>query len=762
MRAPVEVQRCSASLSEVQKHFADLDIKKASLHPTPPSAPVRVESNPIPPPADELAERLAELERLPQTPKVQDLRPVPLTKSNSKVSDGGQTHQDSGYASIASSPEGLEPEKSREPGFSSSKLRVFERPIPEYLQHRFYDLKVLYSEDLLRAVYKKNVDQKDLSMKLKYLGKSEPSAQLYIVVQCEAKFAKKVKKFFAQNIVQEYMDNDFKLHVINRPPRGLASAEEIAVYGLDSTGMTTMCGQPIMLSNGETSVFATLGGIVQVSKPSDEMPQLYGFTAAHSLLPLIRQKTGSLGDDISDTSDEDDDFMDEDDDILFELPSEDEWEEDSHPFNIQNAAVIGNIVANSVDMPTNRDWSLVSLSQQLWLPNLVHPQSPSRGSEHRFIYFSAASLPYSYSTSVLVATCHGTQHGSLETGKSFLFSSPGAEFTQTFDLKLEGGYGLRPGDSGSWVVDSLSGRVLGHVASIDAFGEAFVVPLHETLGDIREALNAASVSLPSQDDINKLQSRTEIRSSTSQPEEAAIASLSVKSVSSTSAIPPQPSMIQNVQRSDSSTQLRLTDGTLVNTDTKESSNESVSGQSNKLDQGPSSPPPTKGSKPDPARASKKNSSVRNPKSRLGDIVAHITNRFIGKPMPKPTAKPPIESATQYSMQPYGHTPYGQPAAMVYESMIPSPYYLDGTLKLQHALDPHDIYAYAAPYPQMHPMSIPPPQAIAELPAIPVEQDRAAYVAQGHIKGANDSGYSSLQPSAQCSPAPSPPSPGQSQ
>ena len=451
MSATIEVERCSPSVTAVQMHFADLDVKQSPTcgQHSPPCVPVRIGLNPVPPPpADKLAQRLAELEKTPQTPPAKDLRPVPapLAKSASKASDSTQrSHHDSGYASIASSPEGLDPKKSQQSTFSSSKLRVFDRPVPEYLQHRFYDLKVLYSEDLLKAVYKKNVDQKDLSMKLKYLGKSEPSAQLYIVVQCEAKFAKKVKKFFAQSIVKEYLGDDFKLHVLNRAPQGLASDVEIKVYGLEIGATDTLCGQPIMLSNGDTSAFATMGGIVQVVTDIDYEPQLYGFTAAHSLLPLIRANAAEDADSPEDgvsecSSDDDDDEDDDDEDILFDVPSDEDADSDAQSFNIHEADIVGKIMANSVEMPVNRDWSLVSLERQSWLPNLLPPQISSKGVNGIPIYFSDASLPFSYSATVTVLTCRGPQQGTLETNKSFLFTAPGSELIQTFDLKLEPDY----------------------------------------------------------------------------------------------------------------------------------------------------------------------------------------------------------------------------------------------------------------------------------------------------------------------------------
>lgn len=749
MTAAVEVKRCSPTVASVQMHLADLDLKKAPLQPTPPSTSIRIESNPIPPPADELAERLAELEKRPLTPTAKDQRPVPspLTDNNKKACELQQSHQDSGYASIASSPEGLEPEKSQEAGFSSSKLRVFDRPIPEYLQHRFYDLKVLHSQDLLKAVYKKNVDQKDLSMKLKYLGKSEPSAQLYIVVQCEAKYAKKVKKFFAQTIVQEYLGDDFKLHVINRAPRGLASAEEIQVYGFGIKA--TMCGQPVMLSNGETSAFATMGGTIQVLKTLDSTPTLYGFTAAHSLIPLTRLdasgESDSFEDDASDSSDDEDDFV-EDDEILFDELSDDELETDAHPFSSENTGVLGSIVASSIKMPVNRDWSLISIDQRIRLPNLLHNHDSSVNPERQPIYFSSASLPFSHYTPVTVATCRGPQKGNLETNKSFLFSTPGTEMMSTFDLKLDADNSLKPGDSGSWVVDT-TGRLLGHVASIDAFGEAFVVPMSETLGDIREELNAVVVTLPSQDDLRWL-------GKTAKPNQMAVEGDGLPAPSSTLVVESEAGHSKADQNDSLERERKITQ---------------LSGQTLLENDGDAAVQPgkpieqTAADLPDTQDATSKNpvpKTKKTSKSRLSSLARIAKNLLPGrKPVTEvPVVKPGLDYSAQFPTGPMYYYPqaymaaqtsgpYPPPGAMEQLPVMPSlypPVPGERLYKSEYGSPPIMAYAYQQQQQQYQSAGLPPPP-------------HGSYGVPKHNNG-YDSGYSSLQPSAQCSPAPSPPSP----
>jgi hypothetical protein len=60
---------------------------------------------------------------------------------------------------------------------------------------------------------------------------------------------------------------------------------------------------------------------------------------------------------------------------------------------------------------------------------------------------------------------------------------------------------LQRGDSGSWVVDVTSGEVFGHVVSVDAMGEAFVVPMQATLQNLEERLGVNSAALPTKEQV---------------------------------------------------------------------------------------------------------------------------------------------------------------------------------------------------------------------------------------------------------------------
>lgn len=195
----------------------------------------------------------------------------------------------------------------------------------------------------------------------------------------------------------------------------------------------------------------------------------------------------------------------------------------------------------------------------------------------------------------------------------------------------------------------------------------------------------------------------------------------------------------------------ISGNTLVATDV------SASTQPGSTNQGLASAPSAVESASDPVAAPKKKpSSGKSPKSRFGDMV-NMAKRFLSKPV----AKPPAQHNVAPSMQPpIAPLYWSQAPAMAQQPGMPYPYYPAGMLDKQYLSNPHGISAYT--YPQMYPMGAPPPQAIsayaAANPQAAVMYQAPGYQAPGYTTSGHDSGYSSLQPSAQCSPAPSPPSP----
>ena len=92
--------------------------------------------------------------------------------------------------------------------------------------------------------------------------------------------------------------------------------------------------------------------------------------------------------------------------------------------------------------------------------------------------------------------------GRLGREPSFLLLSSGTEFTKVLTLDFaDGTGGLNAGDCGSWVIDAAANVLYGHVVASDDLGEVYVVPIESIIEDVKEALNASAVTLPSIHDL---------------------------------------------------------------------------------------------------------------------------------------------------------------------------------------------------------------------------------------------------------------------
>ncbi|KAF5611875.1 uncharacterized protein FSUBG_1902 [Fusarium subglutinans] len=399
-----------------------------------------------------------------------------------------------------------------------TELRHFDRPVSDRLKARFFDIKVLYTQPLLDYILKRKKDPGDISMKLKYLGLSSLSAQLHIVIQCERKIAKRVRKFFAQGHVEEELLPDFRVFVLEKALLRLTDEDSIEVL-TDSMPERTWCGAPIRLRRGNVSAVATFGGIIVVETAHK---RLVGLTAAHSLKKLHDPLSSQLS--TSDTevplssssSDASETESDSDCDSTFTTESSMQHPEhlDDKGLNTtasQNTLEIGHILCNTFNTPIaqNYDWALIDLSLQATLPNRVvldgQSSSDFEGNDLEPIIFPVGNPCVSVSRKVMVLKQGAKRIGEMSLDTSSVLISPGSSFVEVYDLAMEPGSSLSSGDSGSWVVDAKTSVLYGHIVSTDAFGEAQVMPIRSTLDSIRIHLNAARVFLPNSDEIRLLQ-----------------------------------------------------------------------------------------------------------------------------------------------------------------------------------------------------------------------------------------------------------------
>ncbi|KAF5596358.1 hypothetical protein FPCIR_4013 [Fusarium pseudocircinatum] len=407
-----------------------------------------------------------------------------------------------------------------------TELRHFDRPVSDRLKARFFDIKVLYTQSLLDYILKRKKDPGDISMKLKYLGTSSISAQLHIVIQCERNIAKRVRKFFTQGHVEEELLPDFRVFVLEKALLRLTDDDAIEVL-TDSVPERTWCGTPIRLRRGNVSVVATFGGVIVVETTHK---RLVGLTAAHSLKklhsPLSDHLSAHEGEVPFSSSSSGASESESDSDCESTITTESSVQ---HPEHLndkgldttasQNTLEIGTILFNTFDAPMsqNYDWAIIDLSLQATLPNRVvlDGQSDSSDFEEESdlepIMFPVGNPCVSVSRQVMVLKRGDKPIGGISLDTSSVLISPGSSFVEVYDLAMEHGSSLSPGDSGSWVVDAKTSVLYGHIVSTDAFGEAQVMPIRSTLDSIKVHMNATRVFLPNSDEIQLLQEESRSR-----------------------------------------------------------------------------------------------------------------------------------------------------------------------------------------------------------------------------------------------------------
>jgi hypothetical protein len=328
-------------------------------------------------------------------------------------------------------------------------LRPFERPIPKELCDRFFDLKVLYSEALWKEVSKKMSNPGDIAMKLKYLGRTEVTSKLYIVVHCEKKAAKCVKKFFSQRHLLDELRDDFRIYVIDKGVLRLFSATAAEVYR-GSWLADTLCGMPINVQGNHSSTTATLGGLIQVG--DGHATYIYGITAGHAV-----EETRNMSDDTQSPTEED--FGDEEEDF------EEDVVEDpiiclvGHPASNGDNSLLANEVlrkfgtvqhfysrSSAAITGSNRDWALISIDAEDLLPNFIHeverplslpsitPDKSAMISQHPQNLDSVDDPLLKSLQGFAVISCRGLQRGTLAARRSSIMLRPGTSFVETLDF----------------------------------------------------------------------------------------------------------------------------------------------------------------------------------------------------------------------------------------------------------------------------------------------------------------------------------------
>jgi hypothetical protein len=309
----------------------------------------------------------------------------------------------------------------------------------------------------------------------------------------------------------------------------------------------TMCGSRIAAT--EDIRLATLGCLVKIQA------NFYGLSASHAFESIVRstplgkgasvgnRPSGNLLSAHSVTSQKgkdayyliDDVEYDNDDDessVESIVPSDnipDFRSENSQ--NLTEEIMKGNIIFPSDEffagtMKPDLDWALIEINEKQYKrPNAyIAVTEPARP-----VFFSKAASchPGEQRDIVVISSALNPRRGVLLPGKSFLGGINRPNMCEVWNILLTGEEGeciytfmrsfaycnvqvLSRGDSGSLVIDLNTNEVYGHVVASNPLGEAYVVPLLATLGQIRESFHTQDVSLPEPLDFKDLQEYEEI------------------------------------------------------------------------------------------------------------------------------------------------------------------------------------------------------------------------------------------------------------
>ncbi|KAF7880388.1 uncharacterized protein EAF02_007234 [Botrytis sinoallii] len=443
---------------------------------------------------------------------------LPVTRNEPK--------DDSGYASQEPSPppnssrsftdRAIAKGKSIMPNYirKPKQLRPYDKPIPQLTWNRFSDLREQYAESL-NNLTRGLPNCTSILMTLQVLGENEESAEPWVFIQCNKAVFGKITRFFRESAIRcdfepPQPDDRFpRLRVCVHPqkPRPLvstvvktanappqfdlsANSEGNEIYVLKSNVTPgARRGRQIMTGYSHGVRQATMGGFIKTID-SGSLETIYGMTAGHFVFEELYDDA-----EYSPVSDYDSEYNEDMESFEFDLnfvEANSEDENDVHVLdksgieideevNMDEWSRLGKLSMASHNLfidEGNLDWGLITIDKNSYSPpnaafNPYPTRTKSRGEQ----------------SSVQMSSARGPLNGILHGSWSYIMLPPGKVLVQTRLLSLSEGEKLHVGDSGAWIVDSSSFlRVYGHVVASDVLGRGYVVPIHNTLEDIRKGL----------------------------------------------------------------------------------------------------------------------------------------------------------------------------------------------------------------------------------------------------------------------------------
>ncbi|KAJ4291768.1 hypothetical protein N0V90_009663 [Kalmusia sp. IMI 367209] len=272
----------------------------------------------------------------------------------------------------------------------------------------------------------------------------------------------------------------------------------------------TMCGSrihPVQSDGTSSSSFTTLACIVEIKG------ELYGLTTAHGIQAPHDTKSES-----SDSQAWPQDL----DEYEFEIEEEYcDFDDNSGPTVsdlstaecsdvLKLTATASHAISSTQDRSTANsplailpdaadnlpgkadcDWAIIPIrNEDRQLPNAYTTGDPNIG--RRFITKVARKHPQE-ERSIHILTSKTIKSGLLKPGLVSVGSLSGRGPAIVWVISMDG---AEKGDSGSLVIDALTGQAYGHVVASDPVGDVYIVPMTETLHQIECMFETKDVRLP--------------------------------------------------------------------------------------------------------------------------------------------------------------------------------------------------------------------------------------------------------------------------
>ncbi|PQE32163.1 Ankyrin repeat domain-containing 52 protein [Rutstroemia sp. NJR-2017a WRK4] len=141
------------------------------------------------------------------------------------------------------------------------------------------------------------------------------------------------------------------------------------------------------------------------------------------------------------------------------------------------------------------DWALIEFDDGYYeRPNAFYSEDDP--ANPKFLRRLSAAPKTSEVNVFMISGVSGTRKGVMLNSNSYIGGKPSENLCQAWNVILSDSGRVIDGDCGSLIVDQETLEVYGHVVASNPLGEAYVVPLQNTLHQISNALGAKDLSLP--------------------------------------------------------------------------------------------------------------------------------------------------------------------------------------------------------------------------------------------------------------------------